>query len=106
MTRSELLDKAKETVCKDRVTQYGKPEKSFSFIAQLWESYLNEKGADCSLVAEDVANMMILLKVAREAHSPKVDNFIDIAGYAACGNEVMIPDPVHSSSRENIQEYN
>lgn len=90
MTREELLDKAKETVCKDRVTQYGNPETSFYVIAELWEAYLRAKDNECRLSAEDVANMMILLKVAREAHAPKDDNFIDIAGYAACGSEVMI----------------
>ena len=34
--------------------------------------------------------MMILLKVARVAGgSESIDNWVDIAGYAACGGEIM-----------------
>ena len=41
------------------------------------------------LEAEDVAIMMILLKIARiQTGTFKPDNYIDIAGYAACAAEV------------------
>jgi hypothetical protein len=30
---------------------------------------------------------MICVKIARQAHRPKADNWVDIAGYAACGAE-------------------
>ena len=33
---------------------------------------------------EDVAMMMMLVKVAREAHAPKRDNRVDGAGYWQC----------------------
>ena len=36
----------------------------------------------------DAANMMILLKVARAAGRYKCDNYVDIAGYAACAAEI------------------
>jgi hypothetical protein len=40
-----------------------------------------------SFTAVDVANLMVLTKVARAKTSPhKLDHYIDIAGYAICGH--------------------
>lgn len=84
MTRSEYLEKSKQTICNDRQDQYGEPEDSFGVIGTLWKSY---KGVDFS--AHDVAIMMALLKIARIATGqPKPDNYIDLAGYAACAGEI------------------
>ena len=83
VTREEILEKARQCVCGDRDLQYGSPEESFSRIAKYWSDYL-----DKDISPKDVAIMMILFKVAREEHSSKLDNWIDIAGYAACGGEV------------------
>ena len=83
ITRSECLDIAKEIVCKDREGTYGKPEDNFKLIADLWSAY---KGVE--FTSHDVAMMMILLKIARiSAGKYKSDNYIDIAGYAACAAE-------------------
>lgn len=88
ITRSECLDTAKEIVCKDREGTYGKPENSFKLIADLWSVY---KGVE--FTSHDVAAMMILLKIARiSAGKYKSDNYIDIAGYAACACELRFPD--------------
>ena len=93
MTRAEILDEAKNIVTGFRETAYGKAEDNFKLIAKLWEAYLNGSNCsvgDCCIDAEDVANMMILLKVARNATGRgKDDNYIDIAGYAACGGELL-----------------
>jgi hypothetical protein len=41
----------------------------------------------------DVAVMLALLKVARIKQNPNhTDNWIDIAGYAACGGEIATGD--------------
>ena len=91
MTRQEVLDAARICVCGEREQQYGSPEDSFAAIAAYWTAYLHSAGSlpeHCELVAEDVALMMILLKVARQGGRGKVDNWIDIAGYAACGGEI------------------
>lgn len=88
VTRSECLDTAKEIVCKDREGTYGKPENNFKLIADLWSVYKGE-----TFTAEDVATMMILLKIARiSAGKYKSDNYIDIAGYAACACELRFAD--------------
>lgn len=85
MDRKEILNKAEEIINGDREGTYGKPEDSFARIAQLWSVYLNH---DISSV--DVANMMVLLKVARNAGGVyKDDNWIDICGYAALGGEIQ-----------------
>ena len=94
MNRATVLDTAKQIVCTDREEQYGAPEDNFGLIAKLWEAYLAAAcvsgGADVSVGSENVADMMILLKVARAGTSidPKMDNWVDIAGYAACAAEL------------------
>lgn len=84
MTRKEILDSAIQIITKDRQNQYGDAEDNFNIIADLWAVYLGRK-----LYAYDVAMMMILLKVARaKTGASNIDNYIDIAGYAACGGEI------------------
>ena len=83
VTREDILDKARQCVCGDRDMQYGSPEESFKRIADYWSLYI-----DKPISPQDVAIMMILFKVAREENKDKADNWIDIAGYAACGGEV------------------
>lgn len=80
---TKILDDAIQAVY-GRTDIYGKPEDTFQTIAELWNGFLRGTGIpDPNIDCEDVANMMILLKVARsaEGHYHK-DNWIDIAGYA------------------------
>ena len=98
MKRGETLDQAKETVTKDREDAYGSPENNFGLIGAFWEQYMNATydPEECriQITAKDVATMMILMKVARVATGkPKADNWIDIAGYAACGCEIDTEEP-------------
>lgn len=92
MTRAEILQAAAEIITKDREQQYGKPEDNFSFIANLWDMYRAASGIRKmrgGIDAHDVAMMMCLLKIARIATGePKADNYIDLAGYAACAAEI------------------
>ena len=87
MTRKELLAKATTIVTGERDAQYGGPEDSFGRIAKLWTAYLENR---ISILPEDVACMMMLLKVARLRSScyESMDSWVDIAGYAACGGEI------------------
>lgn len=90
MTRPEVLFEATKIVCGDRDQQYGSPEDSFETIANFWTNYLTASKHSCTKVtAKDAAVMMALLKIARIAGGQdKPDNWIDLAGYAACGAEV------------------
>ena len=82
--RESILDTAKIYVTKDRAATHGDLEDSFGHTAKLWSTHL---GIDVSAV--DVTILMALLKVARLKTSPThADNWIDLAGYAACGGEI------------------
>jgi len=85
MTRAETLDRAKQCVCGQRETDYGSPEDNFLTIAKLWSAY-----KDVDFSPNDVAMMMALLKIARiRTGTATEDSFVDLAGYAACGAEIM-----------------
>ena len=110
MTRAEILEKAKEIVTKDREDIYGKPEDNFQLIGNLWEAYkVARDGYIVPFRKQDVAVMMILMKVARIATGkPKADNWIDICGYSSCGGEIeteqetpFVP-PTEASVRKGI----
>lgn len=81
--RYKVLSQAMEIVLSDRQTDYGTPESNFGIIADLWTVYL-----DHPIRPDDVAAMMILLKLARHKNARRMDNAVDIAGYAACMFEV------------------
>jgi hypothetical protein len=88
--RGTILETAAGYVTKDREQQYGSPENNFMTIAGFWQQYIITKhGTYIEVTAEDVANMMCLLKIGRIASGQKKDdNYIDLAGYAACAGEI------------------
>lgn len=90
MNRGEILDTAKTIVSADRQNDYGTPERNFETIAELWRPYIRARHhVDVVFDGVDVAVMLGQVKVARLATSPgKEDNWVDLAGYAACGGEV------------------
>jgi hypothetical protein len=89
MKRADILATASEYVTIDRATTHGDAEDNFRRIADLWTAYL---GVD-DITSIDVAVMLALLKVARIRSNPThADNWIDIAGYAACGGEIATGD--------------
>jgi hypothetical protein len=84
VTRAEILDAAKACVTGKREQDYGSPEDNFKLIAEFWGVYTGQQ-----FTATDVANMMILLKLARAKTGKCIDNYVDAAGYAACAGEIM-----------------
>ena len=90
MTRSEILTKAGACVNGDREQDYGSPERSFETIAAFWNSYMMNRPEKPFIGPTDVAAMLALLKIARiSTGHAKDDNWIDLAGYAACGGELQ-----------------
>jgi hypothetical protein len=95
MKRAEILEAARVCVCGERQQDYVTPENNFETIGLLWGVYLRASHPELAKVmainhinAKDVATMMGLLKVARIATGYKEDNFVDLAGYAACAGEI------------------
>jgi len=83
--RVEALREAARIISGERNKQYGNPEDNFERTAKIWSVILG-----IEITNEDVAMMMVGLKVARYASKSgfQPDTWVDIAGYAACGYEV------------------
>lgn len=77
-----VVNKAIDTVIGHRLETYGPPNDSFDQIARMWQAYLDRRTTG-DLTVCDVANMMILMKVSRNAVNRTTDNHVDIIGYAA-----------------------
>jgi hypothetical protein len=85
LPRVEALRTAASIITGDRDAQYGGPEENFERIGKIWSVILG-----VAVTREDVAMMMVGLKVARYASKSgfQPDTWVDIAGYAGCGYEV------------------
>lgn len=81
----KILDDARKAVT-TKAEQHGDTEASFLMMADLWSTYVNHvsiiKGG-IELDAGDVAQMMVMLKIARSAYGHGRDNYVDAAGYTA-----------------------
>lgn len=92
-----ILREAESIIYGDRERAYGSPRFNLDTIAQLWAVYIDRKFPEHvqaegghSLTAEDVAQLMILLKTARLIHNPTHrDSLVDQAGYAALQNRIQ-----------------
>jgi hypothetical protein len=74
-----VLQEAEELINGQRRDDYGTVTESFTKIAELWSATLGKR-----LTPEDVAILMIQLKIARYLHGRARDSVVDIAGYAGC----------------------
>jgi hypothetical protein len=86
MNRTALLAAAKEVIAQDRQDTYGDAEEGFKEIAGAWAWYLGRP-----ITARDVAQMMVLLKMARGKFNPgHADTAIDQIGYSALAGEIAL----------------
>ena len=85
-----FLDKVKDVVTGPREKEYGDKTENHARIAKLWNMWLTETKEDGDAITPyDVATMMLMVKLARLMQSPgHQDSHIDIAGYAACMEEI------------------
>ena len=96
-----ILTEALRVTGGERQENYGHPLANHRRIAELWNWYLSARDIDADgsimekqpLEPSDVVAMMILLKIARELHTTKRDNWLDIAGYARCGARIAGHEP-------------
>ena len=104
MQAVEILTTAANLVGGDRAKTHGDKYINHGKIASLWNAYLEnagivvryENGTGIALDPTDVANMMILLKIARtqSGGTHNDDNYIDAAGYAGVAGECAKVDRV------------
>lgn len=79
-----IAEEALRVVNGDRAREYGAAsENSLPRTAKMWSAYLGRE-----VSGRDVANLMQLLKLAREAHAPKRDNHVDIVGYGLLAEQL------------------
>lgn len=72
------------SIVEQRAQHYGDPRPNLERIAGLWSAYIGR-----TLTAHDVAQMMVLLKVARAKIDPwHEDNYVDMVGYAEIAQQV------------------
>ncbi|AJD82473.1 hypothetical protein SHEEN_55 [Mycobacterium phage Sheen] len=83
-----ILQEAQRLIHGERIKNYGHPRENFKDIALLFSGYLEKEITDI-----DVANLMILMKVARvKGTGYHRDSFTDIAGYAGCVERIYEED--------------
>lgn len=81
-----LLQRADDLINGHRQQDYGDKLQNFSQIAMMIQGVLAHKLLPSSAISpEDVAAIMICVKLSRVAKSPDhTDSWLDIAGYAGC----------------------
>ena len=95
MSETSVLLEAQEAVFGERAKTYGHPKENFKRIADLWNAYFVAQypgfGPPAPVLEPvDVAQMMILMKMARLVETPNHrDSWVDIAGYAETGARVL-----------------
>lgn len=88
MNSESILQEAERLINGDRRGSYGHPLDNFTNTADLLNTFLHAK-LKTKLTAEDVAMIMVLLKLAREMNAHKRDNLTDAAGYLGCLEKVI-----------------
>lgn len=97
--RGKILNKALDIINGDRLDTYGNPEDSFTLIGEYWTTYLRANGAitetDILISPQEVSEMMMLFKIARmSGQKPSIDNYVDLAGYAAIAADMVDKDGI------------
>jgi hypothetical protein len=80
-----ILEEAIRITGGDRMTTYGKPTADFERIAGMWNILFGGKGNGEQFRPADVALAMVCVKLSRQSHKAKRDNWVDMAGYSHCG---------------------
>lgn len=79
-----VLQEADKLVHGDRNADYGHPLDDFSKTAAMWSVILGT-----NVTPEQVGLCMCAVKISRQCNRPKLDNLVDLAGYAETVNMVI-----------------
>lgn len=78
-----VTEEGMEMICGPRMEHYGPPQNNLNDIADAWTPYVTRAlDAKEKLDGTDVAAMMVILKVIRQARGYHRDSTVDICGYA------------------------
>tara|TARA_R110000803_G_scaffold191688_1_gene254377 strand:+ start:296 stop:568 length:273 start_codon:yes stop_codon:yes gene_type:complete len=83
MKSEEILKIASKLVSGDRAKAYGDKKKLHDKTAKMWSAFLGY-----TIHAEQVAHMMVMLKIARTTTGNNPDNYVDAAAYSAIAGEI------------------
>ena len=84
MKRGDILEAATKAVTVDRAATHGDAERTFGRIAAVWSARIGVE-----ITEAQVCIMLVDLKTCRAWSNPgHADNWVDMAGYAACGGEI------------------
>jgi len=109
MDRNEVSKEA--TAALKRGEQYGSATRLFQNIAERWTMTLRHRhGVSIGILPDDVAMMMVDLKIARAFECPQhLDSVADIVGYAALFGELQggvhnarLPEPTQAAPKPPV----
>ena len=110
MTTTEILTKAEKLVSDDRAKTHGDKIVNHENIARLFSAYLTNKfQAVININAEDVAQLMTLLKIARsQAGQHNIDDYVDGAAYMAIAGELKLErgEIMGEVTRQHVMKLN
>jgi hypothetical protein len=96
---SDVLEDAARVIHGPRRQSYGPVEESFDGIATVLNVVLRKKLV-VELDGQDVALMMMSLKLCREANEHSWDNLVDLAGYAALKGQLA--ESTRAKAKEQV----
>lgn len=103
--RAKLLREVEGLITSERNVSYGSPTENFANIADLWTvqfKHLLKDGEGFN--GAHVAQALAQVKLARMIAQPKRDNWLDLAGYAACGWEAQEAEEFLDRALEQVAE--
>lgn len=89
--KETVLDEAARLVDGSRQSDYGHPKDNYDGMAKMVSAVLAGKLKE-DVDALDCVRMLICMKLVRDAHRVKRDNWVDTAGYARVGEMIAAVD--------------
>jgi len=92
----DILKEALDITQGDRLEDYGDSTVELNRIATLWSVIF-----ETDITPNQVALAMIALKITRQMHKNKRDNWVDIAGYSRIGYLATKPNNNNNNNNNN-----
>ncbi len=99
-SRVEILAEAARIIAQDRNATHGEPENTFPMIAASWSAKLG-----ITVTPAQVCLLLADLKACRAWGNPgHADNWVDGAGYNACGGELASAAATEAADRQAVAD--